>query len=512
MHTTYHKISARERDSAPRYYYKRTRTYTLIERVTNWIRKGLAFLFTQVGVCGLIALYMVMGAFMFASLEAESQMEQSVIALALRRKFALSLWNVTLIANNEFRQGDWRKVTQSLVTDFQKDVVENIRHGYTGTDPGVRIWTFSSALMYSLTIFTTIGYGNLTPKTDLGKLATIFYALLGIPLMLLYMTNIGHILGSSFKYTYTKLCRCSEPEKTLPTKATLPSALTSDYPGISRSESRIPSREGSKKSSTESSEPRFSNPFKSRRKRNQSQESKRSSSRRASHRGRPSLVVSQVGDIDLDKEFPDVNTVEDPPQDLITHPEATSGPAALQIPKPAKGSLKSALSPLLTRKRPPSSNGSTAPPHEDECDTDMIRLAPIPKTPTVEFKLVEDIRLVTIPVTSCLFVLMFYIVLGTVLFSAWEGWSYLDGAYFCFTSLMTIGFGDFVPGNDYIYQVDDKVDKIEARAKLIIGTVYILLGMALLAMCLNLMQEKIVQQVRTVARKIGLIRPARYEE
>jgi len=55
-------------------------------------------------------------------------------------------------------------------------------------------------------VFLT-GYGNLTPKTDVGKLATIFYALVGIPLMLLYMTTIGSILATSFKYTYTKFCR-----------------------------------------------------------------------------------------------------------------------------------------------------------------------------------------------------------------------------------------------------------------------------------------------------------------
>ena len=52
-----------------------------------------------------------------------------------------------------------------------------------------------------------LGYGNLTPKTDIGKLTTIFYALAGIPLMFIYMSTIGSILATSFKYTYTKLCR-----------------------------------------------------------------------------------------------------------------------------------------------------------------------------------------------------------------------------------------------------------------------------------------------------------------
>ena len=69
MHATYQKISARERDLAPRFYYKRAKSYTCLQRIQNFLRKLLAFLFTQVGVCGLIATYMVMGAFIFAALE-----------------------------------------------------------------------------------------------------------------------------------------------------------------------------------------------------------------------------------------------------------------------------------------------------------------------------------------------------------------------------------------------------------------------------------------------------------
>lgn len=37
------------------------------------------------------------------------------------------------------------------------------------------------------------GYGNKTPTTDLGKVTTIFYAIIGMPLFLLYLSNIGNL-------------------------------------------------------------------------------------------------------------------------------------------------------------------------------------------------------------------------------------------------------------------------------------------------------------------------------
>ena len=114
----------------------------------------------------------------------------------------------------------------------------------------------------------------------------------------------------------------------------------------------------------------------------------------------------------------------------------------------------------------------------------------------IKFRLVEDIRLVTVPITSCLLVLLTYLVLGAMVFAHWEDWTYLDGAYFCFISLMTIGFGDFVPGKSYIYNFDETIPESEANAKLVLGAVYILLGMGIIAMCVNLMQEKIITEVK----------------
>lgn len=52
------------------------------------------------------------------------------------------------------------------------------------------------------------GYGNIAPKTEWGKFATILYAIVGMPLFLLYLSNIGDILAKSFKWTYAKCCLC----------------------------------------------------------------------------------------------------------------------------------------------------------------------------------------------------------------------------------------------------------------------------------------------------------------
>jgi len=88
-----------------------------------------------------------------------------------------------------------------------------------------------------------------------------------------------------------------------------------------------------------------------------------------------------------------------------------------------------------------------------------------------------------------------YICFGAVLFSEWEGWDFLDSSYFCFISLSTIGFGDIVPGERVI-----KSQQIDVS--FIFCSMYLMLGMALIAMCFNLMQEEVVHKMRTCMRTL----------
>ncbi|KAH1017132.1 hypothetical protein HUJ05_007838 [Dendroctonus ponderosae] len=100
-----------------------------------------------------------------------------------------------------------------------------------------------------------------------------------------------------------------------------------------------------------------------------------------------------------------------------------------------------------------------------------------------------DVQNVTVPITVCLMIMVGYICGGAILFCQWEydsGWTFLDASYFCFISLSTIGFGDFVPG-DKIYG-QGKIEEI-LELKFVFCSMYLMLGMALIAMCFNLMQN-----------------------
>ncbi|XP_058976299.1 two pore potassium channel protein sup-9 isoform X2 [Musca domestica] len=52
-------------------------------------------------------------------------------------------------------------------------------------------WKFTGAFYYATTVLTTIGYGHSTPSTIGGKLFTMCYAIVGIPLGLVMFQSIG---------------------------------------------------------------------------------------------------------------------------------------------------------------------------------------------------------------------------------------------------------------------------------------------------------------------------------
>ncbi|XP_063095012.1 potassium channel subfamily K member 16 isoform X2 [Cavia porcellus] len=52
-------------------------------------------------------------------------------------------------------------------------------------------WDFGSSFFFAGTVVTTIGYGNLAPSTKAGRAFCVFYALVGIPLNVVFLNSLG---------------------------------------------------------------------------------------------------------------------------------------------------------------------------------------------------------------------------------------------------------------------------------------------------------------------------------
>ncbi|XP_067213864.1 TWiK family of potassium channels protein 18 isoform X2 [Linepithema humile] len=311
------------------------------ERVIDWTRALIAFLFSNVGIVCLVVGYTIAGAFLFTHIEGKISSDVAGDVIALRNLTAATLWELTS-KENVFSEKLWKAKVRDILEIYQKRVVLAIKNGYDGVEENK--WTFAGAFLYSLTVITTIGYGNICPRTKWGKVATIVYAIIGMPLFLLYLSNIGDILARSFKWTYARccLCKCRRKPHSSPTEEA----------------SEMPNDLDAKKD-------------------------------------RWQTVNTYGGEVDttsLDEE--ETSPRDDDDGDGVDEGDGND--------------------------EDDDESGSYDPQH------------------------------VTVPLTLCLAIMVGYIWGGAILFSKWEDWNMLDGSYFCFVSLSTIGFGDIVPG-DKIY-------------------------------------------------------------
>lgn len=104
-----------------------------------------------------------------------------------------------------------------------------------------------------------------------------------------------------------------------------------------------------------------------------------------------------------------------------------------------------------------------------------------------------DIQEKTVPATLLLFILISYTALGGLLLCTVETWTFFESFYFSFITMTTIGFGDLVPTKN---------------AHIFIILLYIILGLVITTMCIDLVGVHYVQKIHYVGRKIQDARSA----
>nr|CAD7427638.1 unnamed protein product [Timema monikensis] len=142
---------------------RRTRRYhhrekTWMEKFKDYLRQFIAFLFSNVGIIGLVVGYTITGAFIFIFIEKKEVSEGNIIVMKLRNETVDFLWNLTYVLN-VFDEPHWKTAVSLKLMDYQEEVVKAISKGFDGSDNnlGSSQWSFSGAFLYSLTVITTIG-------------------------------------------------------------------------------------------------------------------------------------------------------------------------------------------------------------------------------------------------------------------------------------------------------------------------------------------------------------------
>lgn len=290
-------------------------------------------------------------------------------------------------------------------------------------------WDFSGALLFSIIVMTTIGYGDIAPKTTEGKLTTIIYAIIGIPLMLVFMSNIGNLLASSFKFLYWKVCcqYCFDGSK----RKTKRSSRQKSHNSADKETNRIDIHGASKV---------------------------------------PIIKNKYANEDEKMKEKIDEDKVEEGAEN------GKEKPIHSQQLESTKASSVDRFSKAICQLS--DTNSSLDRDSSDEEDEEEYG---------------------NIPVIVCLIIVLCYICGGALLFQEFESWKFTESAYFCFITLTTIGFGDITPAKIKVKNQEQLVNRAYSA-------VYLLFGMSLMAMSFNVIKESVKNAVRSLGKKIGLVK------
>ncbi|TSY55756.1 Potassium channel subfamily K member 2 [Bagarius yarrelli] len=146
---------------------------------------------TLLTILAAVLLYLVMGALVFGWLEASKE-EQAYKQLHRSRLTFLHKHNC---------------VQDSSLSEFTQQVVDAIEAGLDArsTSNFTSRWDIANAFFFCGTIITTIGFGNLSPKTKGGQLFCIFYALVGIPIFGILLAGVGDHLGTMLRRAVAKI-------------------------------------------------------------------------------------------------------------------------------------------------------------------------------------------------------------------------------------------------------------------------------------------------------------------
>ncbi|XP_030841768.1 TWiK family of potassium channels protein 7 isoform X2 [Strongylocentrotus purpuratus] len=385
-------------------------------------------------------LYLAIGGVVFSVLESPmynqlSAEENAKMAEALRTK------QIILEAYHNASMGIV-KLEDGNITALLDSLIDTVNHpdwkaGRQKTLMDGRNWSFPSAMLFSMTTITTIGYGDLVPETVTGKAVCVIYSAIGIPYSFFLLADIGQLLALGF----IRLIR---------------------WFNLCRSTKRV-----SKNKSTQTQRRKTTKNLPIRRFRG----------------AMPIVTMKHLQSVRVSADHEDASErreINDRVNGMIvlgtTHEDAPSpntNNSALDQSCPAicdetpYCNVTTSTTTFDEKKEHLQTKDTTVDP-ERECKNDKFA-----NDDDEEDYPADEVSLILV-----FFTLSTYICISALAFSWVENWDYGTAFYFTFITLTTVGFGDIVPEVQY------------ENSRFFFCLLFTVFGLAVTSMCIALIQDR----------------------
>ncbi|XP_074530128.1 uncharacterized protein kcnk4a [Halichoeres trimaculatus] len=161
-----------------------------------------------------VMLYLVMGALVFRTLEAPNESAAYEKLMATKQTFLQNKSCITEV--------DFQKLVKGVAYAVEAGLdMNSLPANFTSR------WDMASAFFFCGTIITTIGFGNLSPRTWYGQLFCVCYALVGIPMFGILLAGVGDHMGTVLRKAVAKVETLFLKRKVRPTTVRVISAVLS---------------------------------------------------------------------------------------------------------------------------------------------------------------------------------------------------------------------------------------------------------------------------------------------
>ncbi|XP_046330339.1 TWiK family of potassium channels protein 18-like isoform X3 [Haliotis rufescens] len=179
-----------------------------IKKILRTIYKAVS---SVVGLLILLAVYSVIGAAIFRAIEGPHEKAHRDNITSNREETVRVLQELSSnLSQGLVNETQWNLVARGLLLRYEETVVIAQKNGVVNSTK-TPTWTFWQSMFFCGTIYTTIGYGHIAPSTDLGRMMTMVYAAIGIPLALVCLADLGKhfTLGLKLMWAFSRrYCNC----------------------------------------------------------------------------------------------------------------------------------------------------------------------------------------------------------------------------------------------------------------------------------------------------------------